>query len=155
MQLSKADLIEIIRESRRDPAKEAKDQAEADRQNSRRAQMVKIARADEKARKSRESQCQHKKPNGEETSGGQEFSDGRVRIFCLRCQKVLREYWAPAVAQGMAIAAKMGALGVTDEDIRKFMDFKGEGDPNKDVADDFALGMPKGNFAPDLTTESI
>src|SRR6516162_7827228 len=73
MQLSKADLIEIIRESRRDPAKEAKDQAEADRQNSRRAQMVKIARADEKARKSRESQCQHKKPNGEETSGGQEF----------------------------------------------------------------------------------
>lgn len=150
--LTRDALIELIREARRDPALEQKLQAEADRVQRRRVQMVRIAKADEASRIARQAACRHRKPNNEETSGGQTFSDGRVRIFCLRCQKVLREYWAPEVAQGMAIAKKMDELGLTEDDIKAAMEFKGEGDPAFDAQDDFALSVPRGVGRASLTT---
>lgn len=154
--LTHQQLIELMRESRIDPRREEELKAEGIRVANRRAQMVKIARADENAKASRQKMCQHRKPNGEETSGGQEFSDGRVRIFCLRCQKVLREYWSPSVAQGMALAAKMGKLGITEDELLEAMEFKGEGHSSSDTADDFALGHPRRNqqMVNSLTTDN-
>ncbi len=154
MTLTREALLELLREARVDPRREAELEAEGLRVAARRTQMVQIARADEASRQARQAACQHRKPNGEETMGGQEFSDGRVRIFCLRCQKVLRSYWSPTVAQGMAIQSRMTELGLTEQDIRDHMDFQGIGNPTADLHDDFALGTPRGAFSPDLTTEN-
>lgn len=125
--LTRDDLIAIIREARRDPDKEHAVEAEAKRLSERRNQMVQIAKADERAKQQRQARCQHKKPNNEESSGGQEFSDGRVRIFCLRCQKTLRSYWSPQVAQGIALQRKLDTLGVTEDDLREAMEVDGDG----------------------------
>lgn len=152
--LTKDALIELIREARRDPGKEAEIEAEAKRVLARRQQMVALAAQDERAKKLRQERCGHRKPNGEPTIGGQEFSDGRVRMFCLRCQVILREYWSPEVAKGMAIQQKMSELGITDDDVRQAMEVKGEGDPAADAPDDFALAVPRGVHRPSLTTES-
>jgi hypothetical protein len=150
--LTKDALIELLREARRDPDLEAKVNAEARRVAIRRDQMIQIAKADEAAKKARQASCAHRKPNGEETSGGQEFSDGRVRIFCLRCQKTLRSYWSPEFAKGMALARKMEELGVTEEDLNAAMEMEGEGDPRRDQPDDFSLSVPRGVHKPSLTT---
>ena len=152
--LTREGLVDLLREVRRDPVRDAKDAAETQRIKVRRDQMVRIARQDEASKKARQDNCTHRKPNGEEASGGQEFSDGRVRRFCLRCQKILREYWAPSVAQGMAIQSKMEQLGITDDDVRAHMDFRGVGDAAQDQPDDFALAFPRGVMNPDLTTEN-
>lgn len=119
--LTKDALIELLREARRNPAEEARIEAEAARINQRRKQMVQLASQEMKARETAQARCAHRKPNGEECSGGQEYSDGRVRIICLRCQKTLREYWAPGVAQGMALAAKMEELGISEEELQRRM----------------------------------
>lgn len=150
--LSKQDLLDLIREGRRDPQMEAKIDAEAKRVDIRRRQMVALAKRDEEAKVARQALCQHRKPNGEETSGGQPFSDGIFRVICTRCQKILRSYWTPEIAQGMAIKEKMDALGLTDNDVKKHMAVDGEDNP-LDQSDDFALGMPRGVHSPSLTTK--
>jgi hypothetical protein len=152
--LSKSDLIDIIREAKRpSPDVEAREDKERKRLEDRRQRRLRIAKAETQARINRQKMCRHRKPNGEETVGGQPFSDGRVRMFCLRCQVVLREYWAPEVAQGMAIAKKAATLGITDKDIMEAADFRGEGELKFDEPDDFALAFPRGTMQPDLTTE--
>lgn len=151
--LTKDALIELIREARRDPAREAEVEKEAARIQRRRDQMLNIARHDEKAKAARQSMCGHRKPNGEETSGGQEFSDGKVRIFCLRCQKVLRTYWSPEVARGMAIERKMAELGITDDDVKQAMEIEGDGYNDDDLNPD-PFAMPRGAGRAVVTTET-
>lgn len=150
--LSKQDLLDIIREARHDPNVEAKLETEARRVDIRRRQMVALAKRDEEAKVARQALCRHRKPNGEETAGGQEFSDGRYRVICTRCQKILRSYWSPQIAQGMAIKERMDTLGITDDDVKRHMAVDGEGNPLSDTPDDFALGMPRGVHSPSLTT---
>lgn len=163
VQLSKEDFLELIREARRDPKQEAKDAAEDRRMQVRRQQMIHLARQDERAKRLRQQQCRHTKPNGEKCVGGQAFSDGRTRLFCLRCQKVLHDFWSPEVAQGMIIAAKLKELGLTEEELERQMREKGVMPIDEatnlpgntgGMTDDFVLGMPRGNFMPDLTTDT-
>lgn len=60
------------------------------------AQMLKMAREEEAARKAGQDRCSHKKQNGEtRINAGQIYSDGKVRPICTWCQKVFAEYDAP------------------------------------------------------------
>jgi len=74
----------------------------------RRSEMIIIAKEEEEMKKRTQAACEHKKPNGQYAIGGQVFSDGIERHFCLRCQKVVYS-GAPAVA---SMAGGLG--GVTE-----------------------------------------
>jgi len=76
-----------------------------------------LAKQDEVARRQREANCGHRKPDNQEASATQEFSDGMVRVFCLRCQKVLRTYLTPAMAQALSIRQRMAALNISEEEL--------------------------------------
>lgn len=74
----------------------------------RRSEMITIAREEEEMKKRTQAACDHKKPNGQYAVGGQVFSDGIERHFCLRCQKVV--YSGPP-----AVASMAGGLGGVTE----------------------------------------
>ena len=83
----------IVAELKRPTEEEArKTEEERVKLQARRDEMIRIAREEEALRNQTQATCAHQKPNGQPAEGGQRYSDGKVRIFCLRCQKVLREY---------------------------------------------------------------
>lgn len=115
--ITKEDLVELVREMRRpDPEHEEKLRKEAEFRKQRALRRVRIAKADEEAKKRREAMCAHRKPNGQPSTGFSEYSNGRVQEMCLRCQKVIREFWKPEVAQGMALQKKLEQFGVTRQE---------------------------------------
>lgn len=152
--LSPDDLVRIIREARIDPKAEAKEKAEAERLMVRRSQMVALAKRDMEARANRQRICGHRKPDGQESSAQQEYSDGIIRVMCLRCQKILRTHWNPAVYQGMAIQAKMQALGITEDELQELLTKRADGTEPPPPPDDFALGMPRSVSPAVVTTET-
>lgn len=159
LQLTKSDLLELIRESRRPSAEdEAKADALRTHEKKRRARRLLIVKAEQDAAINRRKLCRHMKPNGELAVGGQPFSNGRVIKICLRCQAVIRSYWSPEIARGMAMAKRMEALGITDADmeleIKREMDFTGVGNPSMDDVNDFGQEFPRGVHLPDLTTDA-
>ena len=74
------------------PEEQAKRDEEAALKQRRIGEMMEVARAEEAATEQRQKSCNHTKPNGQPCVSGQTFSDGVTREFCLRCQKLMREY---------------------------------------------------------------
>ena len=102
--LSKSDLKEMITgaavaaaQAARQPTAEelAEREAEAKRKDTRRRLMLKLVQTEERAKLKRQQMCRHQKPDGEQTYGGQAFSDGMNRMICLRCQKIMVEEPTP------------------------------------------------------------
>lgn len=146
--LTKETLVELVREMRRpDPEHEEKLRLEADLKKKRMLRKIRIVKAEEEAKRQREARCGHRKPNGEPSTGYANYSNGRVQEMCLRCQKIIREFWQPEVAQGMALQKKLEKLGVSREEL-----------DNIDLSpDDLAVGvgaeLTREPWAADLTTE--
>ena len=59
---------------------------EKERMEARRQSMLAVAKAEEKQREDAWRNCNHTKPNGRPSVGGQVHSDGLYHPFCLRCQ---------------------------------------------------------------------
>lgn len=74
---------------------EAEKAAERDRRKRRAALMQALVRTQKASELKRRQMCRHKKPDGEEASGGQAFSDGMNRKICLRCQELMVEEPTP------------------------------------------------------------
>lgn len=57
---------------------------------------IEVGKAAERERLGEQQRCAHKRDDGRTWSaGGQKFSDGKLKIFCLRCQKILYDGVCP------------------------------------------------------------
>lgn len=100
LNLTKQDLQDLLTAAVRAgtlPSEEELAAIEAEKSRvERRRKLVRILVArDREAKAKRQAACRHRKPDGEETIGGQPFSDGMIRHICLRCQKIMYEAPTP------------------------------------------------------------
>ena len=87
---------ELIREAKApDADTQEKKQNEEVRRKARLEQMLSEANLQERNARMQQSQCGHKKQDGESTVRGQIHSDGLVHPICLRCQKMFTPYEPP------------------------------------------------------------
>ena len=77
----------------------------------RRITMRRLVETERAAVLKRQSLCTHRKPDGEEASGGQAFSDGTYRKLCLRCQKWLVVQATPEMTLARAELDRLVAAG--------------------------------------------
>lgn len=82
-------VTELKKPTADEQAKIDKDKADIER---RRNEMIRIGKEEEEMKARTQAACNHLKPNGQMAVGGQRYSDGKVKEFCLRCQKTVREY---------------------------------------------------------------
>lgn len=81
-------------------AKELPDDQKADREKAKKQEALAIqqamdqAKAEEKAKETRQSSCQHKKENGKWATSGQVIGGRYAMLICQRCQKSWM--WEPA-----------------------------------------------------------
>ncbi len=68
-----------------------KREAEKARLRQRKLNMIRLVETEVAAKRRRQELCRHKKPDGEDCVGGQDMSNGKHVLICLRCQKVMSD----------------------------------------------------------------
>ena len=103
-----AAMIAARQPSEAEAKKEAEEKA---RLAQRRVTMKRLVETERASILKRQSLCNHRKPDGEEASGGQGFSDGIYRRLCLRCQKWLLIEATPEMTLARAELQRLADAG--------------------------------------------
>lgn len=84
-------LMTVAMQAARAPSPEEQEEknSERERQKQRRETMRRLIDTERRSIARRQELCRHRKPDGELCIGGQDFSDGHHRKFCLRCGKTI------------------------------------------------------------------
>lgn len=103
--LSMEDILMLIKAAKApDDETVAKKAAEEAKRQQQMAEMLRIAKIEDQNRINLQSNCSHRKQNGESTFKGQIHSDGLYHPLCLRCQKLLPPQIPPReLMSGMGI----------------------------------------------------
>ena len=67
-----------------------------------------VGKAEELRRKGEQANCPHKCDDGKTWAvGGQKFSDGNLKLFCQRCQKMVYDGACPPELEGGVISSRL------------------------------------------------
>ena len=97
VELAKA--ITTLKEPTPEQAEELEEKREAKRRELK--GKVELAKSEEQKKEMRKNRCQHTKPDGRKTIGGQIMQDGLVYSICMRCQTEFQPFPpTPEMMQG-------------------------------------------------------